>query len=447
MKSPSFLSLLKSPSKQIRLSSTFYHPPHKPIFNPKFRMSSSKQPRIAILGGGPGGLTLASLFTKFKIPYTVFELRSRPSPADLTTPSGSLDLHADDGLLALESCGLMDQFIALTGECSEDTIIADKHGKVHLQSLHEVSRHRPEISRNALTHLLISSIPEETIRWEHKVSSVQQVENGRWRLNFASTSPSSVPESVEEFDLVIGADGAWSKVRPELTEVKPIFSGKNWITLTIPYLTSKYPHLDEMLGKGSYMACEAGKGVIVQRGTMESARVYLIMDSPPCADPENWLHESRLSTMTPLELKTQLLTKPELYASWGESIRELISVGCDAGQAGSEMAIRGFYMLPSCSWEHRRGLTLIGDAAHLTLPSGEGVNAAMLEALQLSRGIAKALSAGTDFDEALAEYEKALFPRAKDLMADAVRMTEMLYAEDAPRSMVRFIESHMHPEE
>ena len=399
--------------------------------------------RIAILGAGPAGLTLASFFTKSNIPFTAFDLRPRPSPSDINTPSGSLDLHAEDGLLAIESLGLSERFKELTGECTENQKLADKHGVVHYEDFDDGSRRRPEIARNALSHLLLSSVAPETIRWEHKVSGVQQALDGkRWRLHFARAAHN---DENEDFDLVVGADGAWSKVRQQLTEIKPVFAGRNWITLTIPHLETTFPHLAEMVGTGSYIAAEEGKGVVVQRGSLQSARVYLVFKSPPSSkEPENFLKDSGLDSLAPAELKARLLSDGDLYESWGDNVKELISVGCDAeAESGSEISVRPFYELPlgHHSWTHRRGLTLIGDAAHLTLPSGEGVNAAMLDALQLSQAIAKSNSLD-EVDEAVKDYETGMFPRAQALMEDALQINELIYSKDAPKTLVDFMKSH-----
>jgi 2-polyprenyl-6-methoxyphenol hydroxylase-like FAD-dependent oxidoreductase len=57
-------------------------------------------------------------------------------------------------------------------------------------------------------------------------------------------------------------------------------------------------------------------------------------------------------------------------------------------------------------WTHRRGLTLIGDAAHVMSPlGGEGVNAATLDAAEL----AEKLSANADWDQAVQAYEQYVF--------------------------------------
>lgn len=411
-------------------------------------------PKIAILGAGPAGLTLASLLTKNSIPYTVFDLRSRPPPEAISQPSGSLDLHAESGLLALKSCGLLEKFSQLEAECGEEMIVADMHGVVRHQD--DGDGNRPEIARNALTQLLLDSVPEENINWEKKVASVAPSTSatGTWKLSFHPNSKGHGQD--EEFDLVIGADGAWSKIRPAITDVKPYFSGVNCITLTIPHLNTTHPSLASLVGKGTYSACNATKAVMAQRGSLESARIYLMIKSPEsCSSPESYLHDSGLDACTPEQLKAKLLSSPELFAFWGEELKQLVATGCEAESASlgpdGRIEMRPLYMLPpGHTWEHKAGLTLVGDAAHLMTPfAGEGVNAAMLDALQLAQEIIKVSSsldgAALALDQAAQTYEEGMFPRAKEIMEETFQNMNMIFSEDSPKAFVEFFQQAYGP--
>ncbi len=61
------------------------------------------KPTIAIVGAGPGGLTLGLLLHKHGIPFTVFERRPEPTETELLELSGMLDLHQESGLEALKT--------------------------------------------------------------------------------------------------------------------------------------------------------------------------------------------------------------------------------------------------------------------------------------------------------------------------------------------------------
>ena len=189
---------------------------------------------------------------------------------------------------------------------------------------------------------------------------------------------------------------------------------------------------------------------MVQRGSLESARIYVMISSPPSSStPEAWLSDSGLDRMSAEELKNELLASPELFESWGSELKQLIATGCDAeseslGQDG-RIDMRPLYMLPpGHTWTHVPGLTLLGDAAHLMTPfAGEGVNAAMLDALELSRAITR----GLELDEAAKEYEVGMFPRAKEIMEETWQNLGMIFAEDSPREFVKMMESHGPPAE
>ncbi|KUJ12822.1 FAD/NAD(P)-binding domain-containing protein [Mollisia scopiformis] len=400
---------------------------------------TTSDPRIAILGAGPGGLTIASLLTKHNIPYTLFDLRPLPtssSPTSPLVPSGSLDLHPDSGLLALKRCGLYDKFLTLTGECSEDCIITDKAGNIRWQD-NGNGGERPEIPRNSLTDLLLSSIPAQNIKWEHKVLSLTSSSSAKWTLHFSHQGS----EFDKEYDLVIGADGAYSKTRTVLSTTVPYYSSVSCITLTIPHITTTHPDLEAIIGKGTYSASGDHKAVMAQRGSVDSARIYLMLQ---CGDSSSWLRDVGLDSLGPEELKTRLLTDPALFESWGKASKDLIAAGCSSG---FEITANPLLMLPiGFKWEHVPNITLLGDAAHLITPfAGEGVNAAMLDALQLAEGIIESLSEGSErsIDDAVKGYEEKMFPRAEELEADTWGNLKMIFADNAPEGIVNFMASAM----
>ncbi|KAF4628630.1 hypothetical protein G7Y89_g9522 [Cudoniella acicularis] len=170
--------------------------------------------RIAIIGGGPAGLTLGLLLHKRGIPFTIFELRQRPTDEELTEPAGSLDLHEESGLAAIRECGLFDEFIALTGDCTEASRISDKDGNILFTDDGELSN-RPEISRHKIINLLFSHLPASTIKWDHKlICATSSTASGHIEIELDFGE-----KGRQTFDLVISADGAWSRVRPLLTDV------------------------------------------------------------------------------------------------------------------------------------------------------------------------------------------------------------------------------------
>ncbi|KAL1901050.1 hypothetical protein Sste5346_002117 [Sporothrix stenoceras] len=371
-------------------------------------------PKIAIVGGGPAGLTLGVLLHRQNIPFTIFELRNKPSAADLARPSGMLDLHPGSGLDAIEACGLADEFGPLTGECSEQFLIANRAGEVLMAA--DGAGKRPEISRNNLSKLLAAHVPQESIRWGHRLHQAKKTTSGV-DLDFGD-------KGRHNFDLVVGADGAWSKVRALLTDTRPHFTGMHCLTVTITHLTERFPHLAKLVGSGSYCVLGRKHAVVSQRGPLDSARIYLWMT---VAD-EAFATTRGLAGKPASAAKDVLLRDDELLGTFGPTVKDLVATACDEDVATEKtdgsLDIRPFYTLPhGSSWAPQPGVTLVGDAAHLMLPNGEGVNQAMLDALMLSKAVAGAypVSEASGADNFLDALNPLLQMFEKEMLARAVK--------------------------
>ncbi|KAK3934199.1 FAD/NAD(P)-binding domain-protein [Diplogelasinospora grovesii] len=403
------------------------------------------QPRITIVGAGPSGLTLAVLLHRRSIPFTVYELRSRPTPEELSKPSGMLDLHEESGLAAIRACGLFDEFSPLTSECAESMKIADRTGNVLYEDEGQ-QEGRPEISRHNLTKLLLSHLPEESIKWNHKLISATPSTTTEITLQFTTNGHTMEVTA----DLVIGADGAWSRTRKHLlTPIQPAYTGVQWITCTIVGITAKYPHLSDLVGPGSFCALGACNGVMTQRGVQDSCRVYLAIST----DDEHWGATAGFSGNTAAQIKDTLLSDDTYYGTWGDTMKEMIEVSCDEETAQStaaradkkggdgEVDIKPLYMLPiGHTWDHKPGVTAIGDAAHLMTPfAGEGVNMAMWDALSLYEAIASACDKGEQFmetlDPLLREFEKTMAERAGDRAKKSWKNKNMMMGETGAEDM------------
>ncbi|KAI6912620.1 hypothetical protein D0869_04228 [Hortaea werneckii] len=369
---------------------------------------------IAIVGGGPAGLTLGRLLEIHKIDFIIFERDVSPQPANART--GTLDLHAENGLLALQEAGLMDEFAKLA-RWDTPTILARSTGELIVTLNEDGGANRPEIDRKALRSMLLDSIPPERICWGCKVYAVKRRADSLCTIEFSDGRVWS------GFRLVVGADGAWSKVRSLITDVKPVYSGMHYLSSEIPLESPFHPQTEALVGKGTYMALGGGQQLVGQRLGNGSYFVGVGLHLPEAwdvkanlADPSAFRHELVLNDFKEFadQQKDLILHSEGAFYSWP------------------------LYELPknSLRWEHIPGATLIGDAAHLCIPSGEGVNVAMHDALQLAQYITE--YGLHDLDRAVAEYEKQMFPRAIATAEDA-EQSKNLWAPDSPNGFLRSI--------
>jgi len=339
--------------------------------------------KITIVGGGLGGLTLARVLHVNGIESTVYELDASPTARD---QGGTLDMHVESGQRALREAGLFDQFRAVARDEGEAMRLMDGKGTVYVDDVAPEPGGRPEVDRSALKRILVESLPPGTVRWGAKVTSV-------------TPSAITVGGDTIESDVVVGADGAWSKVRPLLSDGQPVYSGLSFVELRLSDVDAKHPDAAAFVGPGSMFALDHGKGVMAQRNGDGRIRVYLAIR----AEDENWVSTELVDPADPGQTRLRLL---ELFDDFAEPLRGLIA------DADETFVPRAILALPvGHRWPRIPGVTLLGDAAHLMSPfAGEGANLAMLDGAEL----ALALAAGNDVETALTVYETAMLPRAEE---------------------------------
>lgn len=349
---------------------------------------------IGIVGGGPGGLTLARVLAARGLRATVFELDEHPRAR---AQGGSLDVHADSGQRALREAGLFAEFSALARYDDQYDALYDHHGTLLSELTEAGAGDRPEIDRSQLRDLLLGSLPEGTVRWGSKVRGVEPLAGGRFRV---------VGEdgALGDFDLVVGADGAWSKVRPLVSKERPSYSGVTFLEADVADVDARHPAVARLVPRGKVSVVGGVKGLIAQRSSHGQVRVYVILRVP-----EGWVQGGGIDLSSPARAREGLTA---LLAGWAPSLLAFV----DAFEG--PVVPRPIVALPvGHRWEHRPGVTLLGDAAHVMPPfSGEGVNIAMLDAADLALSLAES----SDWTRAVAGYEERMFARAAEAAAGAV---------------------------
>lgn len=333
---------------------------------------------IAIVGAGLGGLMLARILHVNGVEAVVYEADATP---EARTQGGMLDIHEDSGQRALRAAGLYDDFLPLVLPGGEAMKVYDKHGV--LRHADDGGSGRPEVHRKALRDLLINSLPDGMIRWGSKVDG-------------------QLPDA----DLVVGADGAWSKVRTVVSDAVPRYAGISFAELDLLDPEIRHPESAELVGGGSMFALSDGRGLLAHR---EPDRLHVYA-------------AYRATEHAPITAEVLAAT----FAGWDDSLLRLIR------EADGELIPRPIHALPiRHQWKPVPGVTLLGDAVHLMSPfAGEGANLALQDAAEL----AATLLAGDPLDS----YEAAMFARAEQSALESAQNLEVCFAPDAPAGLVRF---------
>ena len=189
--------------------------------------------KVAVIGGGPVGLTTALLLQQRGAAVTVYE---RDAHAEARISGGTLDIHHDTGQRALAAAGLLDQYYALARPVGERG--TDQHGTIRWENVPtEADQHeRPEIDRADLRQLLLAALAPGTVVWGQAFAGLAERADGRFTLHFADQ-----PDQVA--DVVIGANGGRSKVRQYITDDEPAYTRHLHYTGRNPGPGGAVPHL------------------------------------------------------------------------------------------------------------------------------------------------------------------------------------------------------------
>lgn len=368
-------------------------------------MNSIKNKKIAIVGGGPGGLTLARILQLRGALVNVYE---RDLHKDARMQGATLDLHEESGLLALQEAGLMDAFRANYRPGADKLRLVDKNATIILDDHAGESSEttRPEIDRGPLQNILQESLQPGTIIWDSHFKSLTQ-QNNSWKLEFQNGKAVIA-------DIVIGADGANSRIRPYITPVKPFFAGVTAIEGAVYNSATASPKIHALLKGGKIFALADSKSLIVSSKGDGSLGFYTTLNTT-----EFWWKESGIDFTD----KTQVLEwfKKE-YTGWDNIWFELFE------NASTHFIVRPQYCMPlNQHWDTLHNLTIIGDAAHLMPPfAGEGVNMAMLDALELGKCLSN--EDFTDTQAGIASYESQMLLRASVVADQTMLSTKALHS-------------------
>ncbi|WP_288447739.1 NAD(P)/FAD-dependent oxidoreductase [uncultured Chryseobacterium sp.] len=378
---------------------------------------------IAIIGGGPAGLTLARLLQLKGADVKVYE---RDFDKHARVQGSPLDMHEDSGLAAIRKAELLGEFKKTFRPGADRTLIMNEKAEVFFND-HETKpeedfgqeHFRPEIDRGPLRNMLLDALRPETVVWDSHFLAMEPMGEG-WLMHFKNGNSAYA-------DLVVAGDGANSKIRSYLTDIKPVYSGI--IMLEGNVSKENAPQIDALIKGGKIMAFGNTQNILLGQKGNEDLGFYASFKAD-----ENWAADSGLDFSDNAQMLQWFQNE---YSGWSPVWEELFR------KAKTPFIPRLIYSMPlDQTWEAQSNLTLIGDAAHVMPPfAGEGANMAMLDALELSEYL-------TDgryhtLQEAISNYEQAMRKRAAIATEESLENGERMHSETSLTTMLDFFNSHV----
>lgn len=372
--------------------------------------------RIAVVGSGPAGLTFARVLHRHGHPVTILERDPAPHARP---PGGTLDLHEGMGQLALAKAGLLEEFQVLARPEGQAMRILDVDGTVLRDwRPRPDDRANPEIDRGQLRDLLLGPLD---VRWGREVTQVVPG-TGTGTGTGDGVQVHFADGRHETFDLVVGADGAWSRTRPALSSVTPHHTGVTFVETYLDDVDTRHPDLARLIGDGSMAVYGVNRALVAQRNSGGHVKVYAQFRAPLV------LH----ANLDPADTEAVRAALLALFDGWAAPVLELL-------RHGAAFTHRPLHVLPaSHTWTHVPGVTLLGDAAHLMPPLGAGANLAMLEGAELAESVAAAGSG--DPDEAVRAFEQQMWARAARWAKITMAGLERLVSPDPTAALALFDE-------
>ena len=366
---------------------------------------------VTVIGAGLGGLTLARVLHLHGVPVTVYDA---DASAEARTQGGQLDLHEHNGQLALQQAGLTQEYRSIIHSGGGAQRVLDQRGATLAELPDDGSMARPEALRGDIRRILLESLPDGTVQWGKKLRAATPLGQGRHELTFADGSTAVS-------DLLVGADGTWSVVRALLSDEKPTYAGMSYVDTYLHDVDERHPEAAAAVGTGAMYALVPGQGFLAHREAGDVIHTYVVLSRP-------------LDWFTEIDFTDADAARKQVAAEFDGWAPELVSLITDGESAPIR---RSIHRLPDRHrWERVPGVTLLGDAAHATLPGGEGANLAMLDGAELGQAIA---AHPDDAETAFAAYEEVMFVRSEAEAVAAQQTIELIFGAGAPFGLVDLI--------
>ena len=365
-------------------------------------------PPVTIIGAGLGGLVLARVLHLHGVPATIYE--AEPSPT-ARPQGGMLDIHVHDGQSALQAAGLIETFQGLILKGRQAFRIVNQAGTVLFDQADDGTGGRPEVQRGEWRQMRLDSLPDGTVQWGRKRCDVRSLGGGSHKVEFEDGATVVT-------DLLVGADGAWSRVRPLLSTAIPEYTGTGCVETYLFEADTRHQASAKAVGGGAMSATASGKAIMAHRERGDTLHTYAMLTRT-----REWF---ATIDFTNASLSTERIATE--FDGWTPELTALIT------DSDTAPVLRLFHALPTDHrWKHVPGVTLLGDAAHVTAPNGEGANLALYDGAELGKAL---VAQPDDVEAALSQYEQAMFTRSLEAAGEGAEFYEILASENPAARMV-----------
>ncbi len=359
------------------------------------------RPKVAIVGGGIGGLVLALALRERGISFEVYEQAN-----ELREIGAAVALSAN-GTRELRRLGLGEQVEAVSvipsalviRRWNSGEIIADH--PIGRDGTYEATFGAPYygVHRVALLQALADRLADEGVNLGRRCLGVDERDSGT-ELRFADGSSATA-------DLVVGADGVHSVIRPHVVgEVRGRFSGTVGYRGLVP--VEAMPSLPDP----TPLQFWAGPQRHLLHYAIDGGRTvnFLAVVRVPEWTSDTWTEECEVSDAL------------DAFAGWHPAVTEMVG----ATDVGARWAL--FDLAPLERW-HTERVVLMGDAAHAMVPhQGQGANQTIEDAIALAECLADA----DDLAPALRTYEERRRQRTARVQRWSRRTADLMHLPDGP---------------
>lgn len=335
-------------------------------------MADLNRVSICIVGAGVAGLTAATALAQRGARVTVHER----APA-LAEVGAGLQV-SPNALRVLDALGLGPEF---------DRISAPSHG-VEL---------RDSVGRLVIRLDLARFRPRDRFRLVHRARLIQLLADAAQRAG-AQIRLGHQVDDLPDADLVIGADGVKSRIRPLLNGAKtPFFTGQTAWRALIPAEPDAAPVAQVFMGPGRHL---------VSYPLAQGLRNLVAVVERPDWQDEGWSQPG-----DPDQLRASFARFGGPVADWLDRVQQV--------------SLWGLFRHPvAAHWQRPRGdgpaLVLIGDAAHPTLPfMAQGAVMAIEDGWILAACLGAGDLAAKDLGPALDRFQTLRQPRCTRIVKAA----------------------------